>query len=384
MKKLHNLLKILIKCKFVLFLPKKSDVVIWGAPRFIKVLIDKQFIPKKKISLIHIWGESINLSILLKCILKLRLNILDYSEEYLRYTKPKIIISFLDNYEIFYKLKSEKKQKKILIQNAYRTGERKFFEKKDFILKSNLDYILTQNYPIIKKYQSICKADIRPIGSFLSNNSKCKYNKKRFDILYVSTFRNTKKYNRIIDKKISLNDYINAEARLIKNIYEYCKKKKIKFSILPTNPNKDQEIEEKIFFNKLLGKEKNWRLLLRKADDFNYAYDIIDQSKVVVGIDSTLLYESFARGTKTIFFDIRPNNNFLKKRRHFGWPKKFNQEGPFWSSINKPYKVHKLIDKVNLMDNRIWKKIKLKYEKDLMVTDKKNSILKKIIKKYLK
>ena len=162
------------------------------------------------------------------------------------------------------------------------------------------------------------------------------------------------------------------------------KKKKIKFSILPTNPNKDQEIEEKIFFNKLLGKEKNWRLLLRKADDFNYAYDIIDQSKVVVGIDSTLLYESFARGTKTIFFDIRPNNNFLKKRRHFGWPKKFNQEGPFWSSINKPYKVHKLIDKVNLMDNRIWKKIRLKYEKDLMVTDKKNSILKKIIKKYLK
>lgn len=377
------MLRTLISCRYDLFFPKKSDVVIWGAPRFIKLLRNKKYIPvKKKISLIHTWGESINLSILLKCILKFRLNLLNYSEEYLKYTKPKIIISFLDNYETFYKLKSEKKQKKILIQNAWRSGEQKFFETKDLILKSNVDYILTQNYPIKKKYQSLCKANIRPIGSFLSNNSNHKYNKKKFDILYVSTFRNNRK-NIIINKNISLSDYINAETRLIKNIFKYCKKKNIKFCILPTNPNKDQEIEEKIFFNKLLGKEKNWSLLARKTDDFNYAYDIIDQSKIVVGIDSTLLYESFGRGTKTIFFDIRPNNSFLKKRRHFGWPKKFNQEGPFWCSVNNPDRIHKLINKVSSINNSNWKKIKLKYEKDLMVTDKGNSILQKIIKKHL-
>ena len=377
------MLRTLISCKFVLFFPKKSDVVIWGAPRFIKLLKNKKYIPvKKKISLIHTWGESINLSILLKCILKFRLNLLNYSEEYLKYTKPKIIISFLDNYETFYKLKSEKKQIKILIQNAWRSDEQKFFEKKNLILKSNVDYILTQNYPIIKKYQILCKADIRPIGSFLSNNSNHKYNKKKFDILYVSTFRNNKK-NAIINKNISLSDYIDAETRLIKNIFKYCKKKNIKFYVLPTNPNKDQEIEEKIFFNNLLGKEKNWSLLARKADDFNYAYNVIDQSKVVVGIDSTLLYESFGRGTKTIFFDIRPNNSFLKKRRHFAWPKKFNQEGPFWCSVNNPDRIHKLISKVSSINNSNWKKIKLKYEKDLMVTDKGNSILQKIIKKNL-
>ena len=68
MKLIKKLFKILIYCKFELIAPSKSDVVIWGAPSFIKILKEKKYIPNaKKINIIYVWGESLNLFILLKC-----------------------------------------------------------------------------------------------------------------------------------------------------------------------------------------------------------------------------------------------------------------------------------------------------------------------------
>ena len=382
MKLIKKLFKILIYCKFELIAPSKSDVVIWGAPSFIKILKEKKYIPSaKKINIIYVWGESLNLFILLKCFLKLNFNFLDYTNEYIRTVKPKIIISFLDNYELFYKLKTEKNQKKILIQNAWRSDENKFFEKR-YLINFYVDYILTHNFSIKKKYQNISKSLVYPTGSFLSNNSSIKNKSKKYDLLFISTFRNNKE-NVIINDKISLNDYIKAEAILVKHIFEYCKLNKKTLFILPT-PKKNQEFAEKQFFKNLFEQEENWKFLKRKNNDFDYPYNTVDQSEIVVGIDSTLLYESFARGTKTIFFDIRPKNSYLAKKRHFAWPKKYKKDGPFWTSSNEPKKIHQIIKNVSLINSKDWKKIINKYKKNLMVTDDKNSFLKKIIKKYLK
>ena len=47
-----------------------------------------------------------------------------------------------------------KNQKKILIQNAWRSDENKFFEKR-YLINFYVDYILTHNFSIKKKYQNI-------------------------------------------------------------------------------------------------------------------------------------------------------------------------------------------------------------------------------------
>lgn len=382
MKLIKKLFKILISCKFEFIAPSKSDVVIWGASSFIKILKEKKYIPSaNKINIIYVWGESLNLFILLKCFLKFNFGFLDYTNEYIKTVKPKIIISFLDNYELFYKIKAEKNQKKILIQNAWRSDENKFFEKK-YLANFNVDYILTHNFAIKKKYQNISKSFIYPIGSFLSNNSSLKNKSKKYDVLFISTFRYNKK-KAIINDKISLNDYVKAEAILVKHIFEYCKLNNKTLFILPT-PKKNQEFAEKEFFKNLFEQGDNWKFLKRKKNDFNYPYDTVDQSKIVAGIDSTLLYESFARGAKTIFFDIRPKNSYLAKKRHFAWPKIYKKDGPFWTSSNEQKKIHQMIKKVTLINSKDWKKITNKYKKNLMVSDNKNSFLKKIIKKNLK
>ena len=46
-------------------------------------------------------------------------------------------------------------------------------------------------------------------------------------------------------------------------------------------------------------------------------------------MNSTVLYESYARGKKTIF-RIRPTNFFKKKT--FPWPAKLNKIGLFWTN----------------------------------------------------
>ena len=380
--KILNNLKVLISCKFEFILPQKSDVVIWGAPTYIEILI-KKYIPRsKKVNIIHIWGEKLNLLILLKCFLKLKFSLLDYTNEYIKVSKPKIIISFQDNYESFYKIKSEKNQKKILIQNAWRSDENNFFEKQYLINSRNVDYIFVQNFPIKKKYQYFSKSIIYPIGSFLSNHSSIKSKSKKYDLLFVSTLRLDAEVSNLNFSKIKNADPIKYEGKLVKHIYEYCKLNDLILCILPARKIK-QTFFEKNFFESLLGTEDDWKYLERNNNDFSFPYNTIDQSKIVVGIDSTLQYESFARGIKTIFFDIRPKNNYLAKKRHFGWPKKYEKDGLFWTSKNEKKEIHKLIENVRLINSKKWKKIKKKYEKNLMVSNDKNTMLKKIIREIV-
>ena len=52
-------------------------------------------------------------------------------------------------------------------------------------------------------------------------------------------------------------------------------------------------------------------MIKRRSNTFKSTYEILDKSNIVLGIDSTVLYESFARGKKTIFFD----SNY-KSRNH--------------------------------------------------------------------
>ena len=67
---------------------------------------------------------------------------------------------------------------------------------------------------------------------------------------------------------------------------------------------------------------------------------------MAVGIDSTILYETLSRGTRVIFFNIRPSDSILRINRFFGWPKKFNRKGPFWTDQLSQREVNFLLNKV--------------------------------------
>tara|TARA_B100001057_G_C22871317_1_gene959020 strand:- start:11756 stop:12940 length:1185 start_codon:yes stop_codon:yes gene_type:complete len=376
-------IKKVINSKILFSKIKRKDILIWGTPGFTYILNEKKykFLDLKKANVIKIWGESYHFLILLKCFLKLKFSLVDYTNEYIKIAQPKIIISFLDNYSSFYFIKKNKSQKKILIQNATRTNEDDTFKLEKSYLKYKVDYVFCHNNQIKREYEKLLNSMAINTGSFLSNNFPINNADKKYDILYVSTFRKTNE-NIIKNGKITWGDYISSEKKLVKNIFNFAKKFNKKLFILCTN-KVAQKTEEELFFTQTLGKNNNWKFAKRKYGNFKQTYEIVDQSNIVVGIDSTLLYESFGRGSKTIFFDIRPSNKYLDKTRHFGWPKKFSKIGPFWTSYNDYSFIKNILLEVISLKKSRWMEIQKKYVDDLMNYEKNNKTFIKILEKHL-
>ena len=60
-------------------------------------------------------------------------------------------------------------------------------------------------------------------------------------------------------------------------------------------------------------------------------YKIIDETKVLISIDSSLGYESIARGNKICVFSVRPDK-YPTNSSKFGWPFKLKDKGFFWTN----------------------------------------------------
>ena len=158
--------------------------------------------------------------------LKLKFSLVDYTNEFIEIAKPKIIISFLDNYKSFYLIKKTKKQKKILLQNASRTNEGNTFKLNNSYKQYKVDYMFCHNFEIKKKYEDLLGSKVFCTGSFLSNNFAINQSKKKYDIVFISTFREINKNNPIKNGKITWYDYLESEKILLKNIYKFSKKYK--------------------------------------------------------------------------------------------------------------------------------------------------------------
>jgi surface carbohydrate biosynthesis protein len=243
-----------------------------------------------------------------------------------------------------------------------------------------VDYVFAHNKEIGKKYFNLLGSKFYSVGSFLSNNVSQKKCKKIYDLVYISTFRNYKS-NKTINGNVTIKDYVQTEKEFVKKIQKFAYNNKKKLHILCTN--KPFQQKEEIEFFDTVFENKKWNMIKRGSNTFKSTYEILNKSNIVLGIDSTVLYESFARGKKTIFFDIRPTNKYLKKMRHFAWPKKLKNNGPFWTNKSDYYSIDKLIKKVDEYDKKEWLKINKKFRNGLMSFDEKNKTFCLIMKKLL-
>ena len=137
--KIFSIIKKLLLSKIEITEPKKANILVWGTPGFIDIFKEKnyRFMNYKKINFLKVWGESYNLRVLIKCALSLKFTFLDYTNEFIKITKPKVILSFLDNYKTFYLIKKNKNQKKIIIQNSMRSNEFDEFKKDKAFYKNS-------------------------------------------------------------------------------------------------------------------------------------------------------------------------------------------------------------------------------------------------------
>ena len=98
-----------------------------------------------------------------------------YLINYIKFSNPKIIINFYDNYIHFYELKKYFKDKKFIsIQNGYRGGPNDIFYNLSKKKNYSADIIFCFNDVIGKKFREYIKCNTISIGSFRNNFFKLK------------------------------------------------------------------------------------------------------------------------------------------------------------------------------------------------------------------
>jgi surface carbohydrate biosynthesis protein len=98
----------------------------------------------------------------------------------------------------------------------------------------------------------------------------------------------------------------------------------------------------------------------------------VDGAGIVVGIGSTLLYESLARGKKTGIFSIR-GTIIGDSSRNFGWPEEFADNGPFWTNHADESEFRRILGYLSSVSDADWENTRKEYVSNLMEYDPGNT-----------
>ena len=120
--------------------------------------------------------------------------------------------------------------------------------------------------------------------------------------MYISSFRKINKDTPNISPHTSFIKFQDQEKKLIKLLYEYLVKKNQKLFIL--GGNKFTYDEEHNYYESIIKKNKNWKLIKPKKRHYSFPYKCLMKSKNVIGIDSSLLYESLSLKKKLFFLIV--------------------------------------------------------------------------------
>jgi len=359
----------LFKAKKKLIPPKKVQIIIYdgAGSDLLEKLLDRYVF-----SILWIRGEEINLCCLLYSILLRDFwrgkVIFAYSKAYIILSKPKLVITTVDNNAFFYLIKKECNVLTAFLQNGRRSDIDDIFnsiQKKD----NFVDFMFVFNADIGKKYLEFIKGEIFQIGSYKNNMIERVSDKSGVPTLsYISQYR--KRENKFFIKNeihsITFYDFYSVEKKLLLLLKDWCIKNKFLLNIIGCSQN--YSIDEEKYFDNFL--DKNYNFIECKI---NSSYKACDNSNIVVFIDSTLGYESLARGNKTLAISCR--NNDWGKSLKFGWPGFFQEEGPFWINYFDKNKIESKLNFIKNLSENEWNEKFSSIINDIMVYNKNNTIL---------
>jgi surface carbohydrate biosynthesis protein len=358
--------------KFRFFYPSRKSILILDTPGSYEI---SKLIENEDFEILNLRYE-LNLIILILSILSFKKKTISqkYIETYIKHVNPKILITFIDNNIFFYDLKLKSQNfKKIIIQNGM--GILTTLEKINFKKKYDVDFFFVFNENYSKFYKEIIKGRTVIHGSLKNNLVPVdKNSKKNYDILFISQFRDKKNFN---PKNYSWESWYKSEKELIKTLNKFCFENKKKLTI--AGFFNDKIHLERIFYENILKNERNtcqYTFLAREGT--NQTYKLMDQSNLIITIDSAIGYEGLARDCKVLFLSLR--SYFLKNPNlRFGWPKNYSDTGEFW--INN-FDSDAIEEKIKFMLNvskNDWNKIKMRYIPELMCYDVNNFKLKQLL-----
>ena len=366
--------------------PKQSEVLIYDA---CNQHILMEYFGSWDPELLHLRGEQINIPVLLSTFFGGRKNSDAYIDCFIKRVCPRLVITFIDNNVNFYKISQKYPEiKTMFIQNGWRSYFLDIFEKLDklrpeFSNSLAVDYMAVFGSCIGGEYKRYIQGETVLIGSIKNNFVPKKELTRRGVLALLSQWQSDG--FKVGDTFYSQEDYFGQADRLIiKCLVDYAEKTNKRFMIIPRNPkDSDSREMEEVYFRGMVGGDPEYI----DMDGCYPNYNATDAAEVVVGIDTTLIYESIARGNKTAVFSIR--NALLGIPGYtsgftYGWPGKFADEGLFWTKKPNVDSFVRVLDYLFEVDDAQWRKdVETKDFSSLMIYDPGNRILTSALEKVL-
>ena len=374
--KVFKLIIYFIKAKKNWKRPNKCNIIIYDAAGIEGI---KSILKYPIYEIIHTRNESLNIPVLIKSFLYKGSFLNAYIYCYIKDVNPRIIITNIDNNLYFYTLSLKFPYiKTIFIQNGMRGFYLDIFETLEnnsfFNNDLQVDFMFTFGNQIGNEYKKYINGKNISIGSIKNNLvPKTIVEKNVNKISFISQYRKQENYF-INGKQYSHDLYFKKSDKYIINfLVNYSKNKSKELEIITYNTkNTPIELKEEInYFNNLACCELTYSI----REDLFSSYHKVDSSEVVVGIDSTLTYESAARGNKTAFFSIRSFFTELKGCE-YGWPALIPNHGPYWSNTPNERIFENILDHLFEIDEIEWEKELKKNEfENIMIYDPDNKLI---------
>jgi len=368
---------IFIKIKKTWKKPKKAEVLIYDHP-FAETI--KKYFNSDEVEVYYNRFEEdskINFYIVLKCFLNLNFQLKkNYKDKYFKFVNPKVVITFNDNNPVFFQLKKQFPNIIfVAIQKAWKYDTEFDIIYKRHSLKKNsgyyCDYLFCYNKHVAEIYsQFISYKKVFAIGSFTSNSKKIEKNAEE-PIVFISQWRSFKESTPFTGN-LKFGDWQKNEIFFLKKLSEYLKKKSLKIKIIGKTTHSIER--EKNFYEKIFNDSCTF---IPQSYKRNH-YKILDNSRLVISLESTLAYESLARGNRTIFFSIRSDG--LKKfdMIRFCWPETKADKGPNWSNEYNFEEFERLFSIMKIKDIE-WSKIINSHFNTTTIYDEDNSQFTKLM-----
>lgn len=383
-KRLIKLFYSFLSSKKSFKIPNKKDILIYDNANSYVI---KNYINNISYHILYIRWEYINVSCLFLSIFNSSFWQFNFAKAYedtiIRFVKPKIAITLMDNNKNFYRLSDDYENLiTISIQNGWRNQNDIFFSPTNKN-KLKVDYLFVFGSGIAKKYRNVIKGKIIVAGSIKNNHINEIEDKFKYDpnnILFISSYRfNSGNVILYDDSGLPINwhDLYKYELQLIHWLSEWCLTNKKKLIICPRYQNNN--LGEYSWYKKILQKNKvDWDFY-PKNNPYS-SYQAIEKSDIIVSTPSTLGYEALSRGKKTAFLITR-GELIGNKGLRFGWPLNLSDTGHFWS--NKPNKneFSRVMNYLNTISEEDWKLLWSRYKDDLIYFEKGNSKFRQIIDK---
>ena len=285
-----------------------------------------------------------------------------YSYTYIKFVKPRAILSSTDNNLNFYRLKKyfNKNLTFIVYQNGSRHEINDLFGDPNLIFckeskkKFSVDYIFTFNSSISKIYEKYIDCKTIAIGNVKNNIVRLKSNSVKNKLIFISQFRekflSRSHYLSHGNKVCSTKKWFEAERNLIPKLCNYCQKKNIDLYILGASKNSSSIEKEKAYFRRV-AQGKKWKYWNNYRYDFKKRYQFLDKFEIAVSIWSTLASELLGRNKKVGFF--RQNIKDFKDR-NFGWPANFSKRGFWYTSLITQSEVDRVLNNLIHIKNSEW------------------------------